>query len=196
MLLFFSFSFLSKENAVLYYYYYRQRIKKITIALLTGFGTIIIHEEGRNRNVKISILLGVNRFNFFFRFQALLRTEIFTSVKKVLCFKSQFYLSWCFKMTLLCAFPIGALARTAAYWYLHEWNDWRFPLNNRFHFRFVSRQTLQYASRTLGIWNELPGIILCLKEDWKSLQFIKWTSASLFFFFFFFFFFIISSFVI
>ncbi len=111
-----------------------------------------------------------------------LRTEIFTSVKKVLCFKSQFYLSWCFKMTLLCASPIGAPARTAAYFYKCT-NDWRFSLNNKFHFRFVSRQTLQYAFRTLGIWNELPGIILCLKEDWKSLQFIKWQAFFFLFFF-------------
>ncbi len=43
--------------------------------------------------------------------------------------------------------------------YMHEHNDWRCSLDNRFHFRFVSRQTLQYAFRTLGIWNELPGII-------------------------------------
>ncbi len=46
-----------------YYYYYRQRNNK-KITLLTGFGTIIIHEERRNRNVKISILLGVNLFLF------------------------------------------------------------------------------------------------------------------------------------
>ncbi len=39
-------------------------------------------------------------------------------------------------------------------------NDWRCSLDNRFHFRLVSRQTLQYAFRILGIWNELPGIIL------------------------------------
>ncbi len=32
---------------------------------------IIIHEECRNRNAKISILLGVNQLIFFFRFQAL-----------------------------------------------------------------------------------------------------------------------------
>ncbi len=35
---------------------------------------------------------------------------------------------------------------------MHEHNDWRCSLDNRFHFRFVTR--------TLGIWNELPGIIL------------------------------------
>ncbi len=50
--------------------------KKLKITLLTGFGTIIIHEERRNRNVKISILLGVNRFNFFFRFQALVNAQV------------------------------------------------------------------------------------------------------------------------
>ncbi len=37
-------------------------------------------EERRNRNVKISILLGVNRFNFFFRFQAK-RIHLFLAVK-------------------------------------------------------------------------------------------------------------------
>ncbi len=40
--------------------------------LLTGinqFRKIIIHKERRNRNVKISILFGVNRLNFFFVFK-------------------------------------------------------------------------------------------------------------------------------
>ncbi len=36
--------------------------------------------------------------------------------------------------------------------------DWRFSLNI-LHFQFVSLQTLSYALRTLGKWNELQGII-------------------------------------
>ncbi len=63
----------SKENAVLYYYYYYYYYRQIHFktTLLTGFRMIIIHEERRNRNVKISILLGMNRLHFFFHFQAL-----------------------------------------------------------------------------------------------------------------------------
>ncbi len=38
----------------------------------------------------------------------LLRTDILTSEKKVSCFVSWFYLSWCFKMSRLCAFPMCA----------------------------------------------------------------------------------------
>ncbi len=53
--------FWSKENAVLYYYYYYYRQIHFKTTLLTGFRMIIIHEERRNRNVKISILLGMNQ---------------------------------------------------------------------------------------------------------------------------------------
>ncbi len=79
-----------------------------------------------------------------------------------------FVLNWYFKITLLCAFS-------------NAWMQW-FSLNNRFHFRFVSWQTLPYALRTLGIWNELHGIILwhlkpfckMIEEVYSSLRHLFW----------------------
>ncbi len=77
-----------------------------------------------------------------------LETEIFTSVIKYCVFKSQFYLSWCFKMTRVLL--LGAPAQTDAYLYkCTNAMTGDFPL--------IIIQTLQYAFRTLGIWNELPG---------------------------------------
>ncbi len=48
-----------------------------------------MHEERRNRNIKMSILLGVNRLNFFFRFQALLGIKSMSPFRTFLkCFAS------------------------------------------------------------------------------------------------------------
>ncbi len=58
------------------------------------------------------------------------------------------------------AFPRFASANCHALIKMHGCDDFRFSLNNRLHFQFVSRQTLPYALRTLGIWNELHGIFL------------------------------------
>ncbi len=68
-------------------------------------------------------------------------------------------------MTLLCAFPRCARpariinANELETKNMYECNDSRFSLN-RLHFRFISQQTLSYALRTLGIRNELHGIIM------------------------------------
>ncbi len=63
----------------------------------------------------------------------------------------------------------GAPVQTAACSYKCT-NDWRFSFNNRINFPFVSQQTLQYAFRTPGIWNELPGIILCFGKVYSLLN--------------------------